>query len=119
MPRRRTTTTAEPPRTPDGRYLVVRGRLWRATNPALPAAERERLTHVLMDSRRAVAAALRSGDGTALARARDAVDATKVALGERGPAWWSDGAPDWNRHLVVNTPYAEWYATLARRNCAD
>jgi len=119
MPRRRRATTAAPPRTPDGRYLVVRGRLWRATNPALPAAERERLTHVLMDSRRAVAAALRSGDGPALARARDAVDATKVALGERGPAWWSDGAPDWNRHLVVNTPYAEWYATLARRNCAD
>ena len=29
----------------------------------------------------------------------------KVELGERGPVWWSDGAPDYNRHLIKNTPY--------------
>ncbi|HLU77141.1 MAG TPA: hypothetical protein VKZ48_04445 [Burkholderiales bacterium] len=28
---------------------------------------------------------------------------------ERGPPWWQDGAPDFNRHLVKNTPYAAWY----------
>jgi hypothetical protein len=42
--------------------------------------------------------------------ARAAVDAAKVALGERGPVWWEDEAPDLNRHLAKNTPYAEWAA---------
>jgi hypothetical protein len=92
----------------------VRGRLWRASNPSLPAAERERLTRVLMDARRAVGAALRDHDPAALALARGEVHAAKVALGERGPAWWSDGAPDWNRQAVVDTPYADWHATLPR-----
>ena len=41
-------------RTPDGRYLVVRGRLWRATNPHLPEAEKERLVTDL-DGRAAAA----------------------------------------------------------------
>ena len=36
----------------------------------------------------------------------------KVGLGERGPVWWGDGAPDYNRHLAKNTPYAEWFAGL-------
>ena len=65
-----------------------------------------------MQARRAVAAARRAADAVALARARRAVDDAKIALGERGPPWWDDGAPDWNRHLVTNTPYADWYATL-------
>ena len=34
----------------------------------------------------------------------------KLALGERGPVWWTDGTPDWNRRLVRNTPYADWWA---------
>ena len=29
--------------------------------------------------------------------------------GERGPVWWTDGEPDWNRHLVKNSPYAGWF----------
>ena len=39
-------------RTPDGRYLVVRGRLWRATNPHLPEPDKERLVTALMNARR-------------------------------------------------------------------
>ena len=101
------------PITPDGRYFVVRGRLWRTSNPSLPAEERDRLTRALMDARRAVGAAKREGDADAERAARAAVDAAKVALGERGPAWWTDGAPDYNRRLARNTPYAEWYASLA------
>ena len=31
-----------------------------------------------------------------------------VVLGERGPVWWTDGAPDFNRKLARNTPYARW-----------
>jgi predicted exporter len=95
-----------PDLTPDGRYLIVRGRLWRRSNPSLPEAERERLVSELMDARRGVAAAQRAGDAVALKAARAAVHQAKVALGERGPVWWADGSPDYNRHLVKNTPYA-------------
>ncbi|WP_275066506.1 hypothetical protein [Acidisarcina polymorpha] len=31
------------PVTPDGRYFVVKGRLWRCTNPSLPPEVRQRL----------------------------------------------------------------------------
>lgn len=62
-----------------------------------------------MAARRDKAAAIRSGDPSARETAREAVDRAKHALGERGPVWWSDGAPDLNRHLVKNTPYAAWY----------
>ncbi len=100
----------DPPRTPDGRYIVVDGVVWRATRPDLPEAERDRLVHDLMDARRAVGAGKRAGDDAAVATARRAVDAAKVALGERGPVWWDDGAPDYNRRKVENTPYADWWA---------
>jgi len=101
-----------PPTTPDGRYIVVRGRLWRATRPDLSPERRETLTRDLMAARREVGRARRAGDREALAKAGQAVDAAKVALGERGPAWWTDGAPDFNRRMARNTPYADWYASL-------
>ena len=96
--------------TPDKRYIVVRGRLWRATNPGLSAQTRKRLTKQLMDARRAVAAAQKAKDPHRLALARKSVQAAKVGLGERGPAWWTDGSRDYNRYLVKNTPYKDWYA---------
>lgn len=98
------------PVTPDGRYFVVRGRLWRCADPRLSRTERARLVRELMTARRAVAAARRAGNAADLATARAAVDAAKRALGERGPVWWTDGAPDYNRHMARNTPYAAWYA---------
>ena len=97
------------PVTPDGRYFVVRGRLWRTSNPALPPERISALTRELMRARRAVGVALRADDADALHAARAAVDAAKTALGERGPVWWTDGAPDLNRHKVKDSPYAEWY----------
>jgi hypothetical protein len=66
-----------------------------------------------MSARRAVGAALKRRDDAALKPAREAVNDAKIALGERGSVWWSDGAPDFNRRLVKNTPYAEWFASLA------
>ena len=93
----------------------MRGRLWRASNPTLPAEERSRLTRALMAARREVAAARRVADATRLRAARATVQEAKVALGERGPVWWTDGAPDYNRRLVKNTPYAEWYAASTPR----
>jgi len=100
------------PTTPDGRYFVVRGRLWRLANPALPEERLTALKAELMAARRAVGAALRAEDEAALKAARAAVDVAKRALGERGPVWWEDGTPDFNRHKAKNTPYAEWFAAL-------
>jgi hypothetical protein len=60
-----------------------------------------------MAARREVGAALREADVMAERAARARVHEAKVALGERGPVWWSDGAPDYTRRLVSNTPYAE------------
>jgi hypothetical protein len=103
------------PITHDGRYFVVRGRLWRTFNPDLTLAERGRLVHDLMAARRAVGVAKRSRDDAAEAAARQAVDKAKHALGERGPVWWRDGAPDLNRHMARNTCYAVWFASLEPR----
>jgi peptidoglycan/xylan/chitin deacetylase (PgdA/CDA1 family) len=98
-------------RTPDGRYIVHVGRqgprLWRASNPSLSDEELQALTAQLMNARRAVKAA--RGDADRLATARAQVSATKEALGERGDIWWTDGARDYNRVLVRNSPYAEWW----------
>ncbi|RYE34647.1 MAG: hypothetical protein EOP23_03805 [Hyphomicrobiales bacterium] len=107
---RRATADRAHAKTPDGRYFIVAGRLWRSTNPGLPEAERQSLVDELMDARRAVKNA-KAGKGDLVA-ARAAVDAAKVALGERGPVWWHDGAPDFNRHLAKNTPYADWASAL-------
>ena len=77
-------------KTADGRHVRIAGRRWRATNPALPEDERQRLVNELMAARRAVGAALRGGDAEAEARARRRVHDAKVALGERGPKWWEE-----------------------------
>lgn len=97
------------PVTPDGRYLVVRGRLWRRSDPALSEELRAALVADLMSARRAVGVALRANDAHALAEARARVDHAKVALGERGPVWWDDGTPDLNRRKAANTCYGEWF----------
>ncbi len=102
------------PTTPDGRYFVVRGRLWRCADPTLSAEVRDRLVHELMSARRSVRAALAAADEDTLAAARRAVDRAKIALGERGPVWWDDGAPDLNRRMARNTLYADWFAALDR-----
>lgn len=62
-----------------------------------------------MDARRAVKDAKRQRTEAEL-DAHKQVDEAKRSLGERGPVWWDDGAPDLNRHLVKNTPYAEWHS---------
>jgi hypothetical protein len=102
-------TPSDYPTTPDGRYFVVRGRLWRKTNPDLPESERVELTSRLMAARRELRG---NSSPERRAQARAAVDRAKVALGERGAVWWTDGAPDYNRHLVKNTPYAAWFESL-------
>jgi hypothetical protein len=101
--------SVEHPTTPDGRYFVVRGRLWRKADPRLAPAVRDALVRELMAARRRL-----RGERPAEERsvARRQVDQAKRALGERGPPWWTDGAPDFNRKLVRNSPYAGWFDAL-------
>lgn len=100
---------ATPLETPDGRYLVVRGRLWRKSNPFLAPEERDVLVRNLMNARRMLRGQQSADDRVA---ARRAVDDAKRALGERGPVWWTDGALDYNRKMAKNSPYAGWFASL-------
>ena len=92
--------------TPDRRYFVVRGRLWRLSNPRLAPELHERLVRELMTARRAVRNA---NDPVERIAARLQIDRAKKALGERGEVWWDDGAPDYNRQFAVDTPYAAWF----------
>jgi hypothetical protein len=89
------------PVTPDGRYFVVRGRLWRLANPDLSETLRSTLVSELMKARSAVRSAKITGDPATETAAHHAIDVAKNTLGERGPVWWTDG-------LVKNTPYASW-----------
>ena len=102
--------TNTPLQTPDGRYIIVRGRLWRKTNPSLPEETRTRLVAELMAARRAVKEA--GDDDMRLRAVRKAIDAAKIALGERGPVWWDDGTPDLNRHMAKTTSYAAWHRRM-------
>ncbi len=105
--------------TPDGRYLVIQGRLWRAPNPTLPAESKVKYMRELLNARRALKAAKTSGDEVAISAARKLVARAQVGLGERGPAWWKDGAPDFNRTQVKLSPYADWFARVAPREPAE
>jgi len=78
----------EPERTADGHYVVIDGRRWRASDPALPEGRRRELVRELMSARSAVGWAKRRHDADAERAARERVHAAKVALGERGPKWW-------------------------------
>ena len=75
-----------------GRYVLIDGRRWRATDPGIPEGERVRLVGELMRARRDVGRALRANDREAEREARARVHAAKVALGERGEKWWERGA---------------------------
>lgn len=103
-------------RTPDGRYLVVRGTLWRCSDPTILPAARQALVNQLMKARRSVALAKDAAERKA---ARRAVDEAKHALGERGPVWWTDDAPDYTRRKVQNSPYAEWYDAVKIAGLAE
>jgi hypothetical protein len=92
--------------TPDRRYYVLKGRLWRLSNPGLDRETHQELVAQLMTAKREV----RDGkDSIQRIAARLNADRAKRALGERGAVWWTDGAPDYHRCLAINTPYASWF----------
>ena len=95
------------------RWIVVDGRRWRATDPALAEPFRQALVDQLMAARRGVAAARRANDRDAEARARRAVQDAKVALGERGEPWW-EPTPE-----GVRARLASIVVTLAAQRGAD
>ena len=97
------------PRTPDGRYFVAKGRLWRCTNPNLPETERRAHVKALMKARNAVRLATNEVEER---EARAAVHVAKVALGERGEPWWGDSAEPQDRLAPQNSTYADWWASL-------
>lgn len=80
-----------PERTPDGRYIVVRGRRWRATDPDLPEEITGPLRSELGRARSAIG---RSQDPGEVRAWRDRVQLAKEGLGERGEAWWEMGPAD-------------------------
>jgi hypothetical protein len=86
-----------PDRTPDGRFVVVRGRKWRATDPSVPEETAARLRRHLMSARRAVRSATTAGDPEAERRARARVHRAKIALGERGTPWWEQSEDERRR----------------------
>ncbi|WP_447957446.1 hypothetical protein [Vreelandella sp. EE7] len=103
------------PHTPDGRYFVAKNRLWRCTDPRLDEDEEQKHVNALMKARRAVKTAKDQDDEQALKKARADVQSAKEALGERGPVWWDDGAPDENERAPKNSSYAEWWSEYQKR----
>lgn len=99
-----TTSADGPQRTDDGRYVIIKGRRWRATDPDIPEEAAAELRRALMAARRAVGAALKAEDPAAERAARADVQAVKVALGERGTPWWEQSASERRRR---------WQAFLA------
>jgi len=75
---------------PDNAFFTINGRKWRQSDPNIPPLLRQQLVNELMAARRAVGVAVDAIErGAARARVQDA----KVALGERGRAWWLDPSP--------------------------
>ncbi len=87
--------------TPDGRYVVIDGRRWRATDPDIPEDRRAELTRTLMAWRREVR---RTKDTDDEATARAGVQAAKVALGERGTPWWEQSAEERQARWSAEVP---------------
>jgi hypothetical protein len=94
-------TEGMPEHTSDGRYILVAGRRWRATDPMIPPERAAELRSALMAWRREVKAVR----GTEAERAaRDGVQAAKVALGERGCPWWEQTAAERKRRWETAVP---------------
>ncbi|WP_210651034.1 hypothetical protein [Nocardioides sp. SYSU D00065] len=93
--------------TDEEKWLVVDGRRWRRTDPAIPAAELARLKSHLGRGRSGVRSA---ADDAALAATRHRTQLAKVGLGERGTPWWEQSEEE-RRH--------RWESALAELDALD
>jgi hypothetical protein len=71
-------------------FITVNGRRWRTSDPHIPETFRQELVNELMAARRAVRDAETRLE---IRRSRRRVNDAKVALGERGHAWWLPPKP--------------------------
>ena len=85
----------------DERWLVVDGRRWRRTDPAIPEDALARLRSHLGRGRSGVRTA---GSEAELAATRHRTQLAKVGLGERGTPWWEQTGAErrrrWESALV-------------------
>lgn len=72
----------------DERWLIVKGRRWRRTDPSLPEQVAAALRSHLGRGRSAVRNGKRADDEAAVSAARKRVGLAKRGLGERGEYWW-------------------------------
>jgi len=70
------------------RWLVIKGRRWRRTDPALPSELEAALKSHLGRGRSGVGAGKKTGDQERVTASRHRVGLAKTGLGERGPYWW-------------------------------
>lgn len=70
---------------PESAFILVDGRRWRTSDPDIPDNFRQELVNELMAARRAVRDAK---DQLDIRQSRRRVNDAKLALGERGHAWW-------------------------------
>ncbi len=77
--------------TEDEKWLVVDGRRWRRTDPAIPADALARLTSHLGRGRSGVRTASSEAE---LEATRNRTHLAKVGLGERGTPWWEQTAAE-------------------------
>jgi hypothetical protein len=82
---------------PVNAFIVVDGRRWRASDPDIPGNLRQELVNELMAARRAVRGAKSARE---VRRNRRRVHDAKVALGERGQAWWRPSTPAAQRQRI-------------------
>ena len=81
----------------DDRWLIVKGRRWRRTDPILKPSVIEELKSHLGAARNAVKQAKRRGAENDLEEARRKVNIAKHGLGERGEYWWEMAIEDRER----------------------
>lgn len=80
-----------PTKTADGRYLIIDGRRWRATDPALS----DDLVRELRSELGRARSRIRHSQSDAELRAlRDRVQLAKEGLGERSTPWWEMSTED-------------------------
>ncbi|GEB24211.1 hypothetical protein BAU01nite_29440 [Brevibacterium aurantiacum] len=70
------------------KWMVIKGRKWRRTDPELPEDMVAELKSHLGTARNAVRTAKKTGTDEDVSAARNRVNIAKHGLGERGDYWW-------------------------------